>query len=222
MGQLAEDASALITATAGVAGEKVGEARKRLAAALERGKVIAGNVRDKAVEGAKAADEAVRSIRIRPSASPSVSARSSAISWPAGVPATATDQEMENATTSLGQLAATSKTFTRRLLTIGENRLELLAVEVQEERERLLHAVLLALGVAAFGLLATLTLTATIVVLLWACAPVTVLVSLTVLYGGTGFYLYRRLTRLLRDWQTMAASLDQLRKDRACLEKILA
>ena len=60
MGQLAEDASALMAATADVAGEKVGEARKRLAAALESGKEIAGRVRDKAVEGAKAADEAVR------------------------------------------------------------------------------------------------------------------------------------------------------------------
>jgi ElaB/YqjD/DUF883 family membrane-anchored ribosome-binding protein len=60
MGTLAEDARALMAATADVAGEKVGEARKRLAAALERGKEIAGCVRDKAVEGAKAADEAVR------------------------------------------------------------------------------------------------------------------------------------------------------------------
>jgi ElaB/YqjD/DUF883 family membrane-anchored ribosome-binding protein len=59
MGQLAEDAQALMTATADVAGEKVGEARKRLAAALERGKAIAGNVRDKAVAGAKAADQAI-------------------------------------------------------------------------------------------------------------------------------------------------------------------
>ena len=60
MSQLAEDASALLAATADVAGEKVGEARKRLAAALESGKEIYGRVRDKAVEGAKAADEAVR------------------------------------------------------------------------------------------------------------------------------------------------------------------
>ena len=60
MGQLAEDARALMAATADVAGEKVGEARKRLAAALERGREIAGNVRDKAVAGAKATDEAVR------------------------------------------------------------------------------------------------------------------------------------------------------------------
>ena len=60
MGTLAEDARNLMSATADVAGDKVGEARKRLAAALESGKEIAGRVRDKAVEGAKAADEAVR------------------------------------------------------------------------------------------------------------------------------------------------------------------
>jgi ElaB/YqjD/DUF883 family membrane-anchored ribosome-binding protein len=60
MGTLAEDALALMAATADVAGEKVAEARARLASALERAKEIAGRVRDKAVEGAKAADEAVR------------------------------------------------------------------------------------------------------------------------------------------------------------------
>ncbi len=59
MGTLAEDARNLMAATADVAGEKVGDARKRLAAALERGKEIYGQVREKAVEGAKAADEAV-------------------------------------------------------------------------------------------------------------------------------------------------------------------
>ncbi len=60
LGTLAEDAHALMTATADVAGEKVGEARKRLAAALERAKQIAANVRDKAVAGAKVADQTVR------------------------------------------------------------------------------------------------------------------------------------------------------------------
>ena len=59
IGTLAEDARALMTATADVAGEKVNEARKRLAAALDRAKEIATRVRDKAVEGAKAADVAV-------------------------------------------------------------------------------------------------------------------------------------------------------------------
>ena len=60
IGTLAEDARALMAATADVAGEKVSEARKRLAAALERGREIAGNVRDKAVEGAKVVDQKVR------------------------------------------------------------------------------------------------------------------------------------------------------------------
>jgi len=56
---LAEDARALVAATADVAGEKVVEARKRLSAALERGKAIYGRVREQAVEGAKATDVAV-------------------------------------------------------------------------------------------------------------------------------------------------------------------
>ena len=60
LGTLAEDARALMAATADVAGEEVGKARKRLASALEDGKEFYGRVRDKAVEGAKAADQTVR------------------------------------------------------------------------------------------------------------------------------------------------------------------
>jgi len=129
---------------------------------------------------------------------------------------------METSTVSFNQLATTSKKFVRRLATIGENRLELLAVEVQEERERLLHAFLLALGVAAFGLLAGMTLTALIIVWLWVWSPVGALLILTGIYGGVGIFLYRRLTGLMRNWQTLSASLDQLRKDRVCLENLLA
>jgi uncharacterized membrane protein YqjE len=128
---------------------------------------------------------------------------------------------MQESTATVNQLATTSKHFARRLLTVGENRLELLAVEMQEERERLLHALLLALGVAALGLLAGMTLTAAVVFLMWAHSPAGVLLTLTGLYGVTGVWLCRRLTDLLHDWQTLSASLDQLRKDRACLEKIL-
>jgi uncharacterized membrane protein YqjE len=129
---------------------------------------------------------------------------------------------MEESTASFRRLATTSKHFTRRLLTIGENRFELLTVEVQEERERLLHAILLAFGMAVFGLLTGLTLTAAIAILFWAWSPVAVLLILTALYGAAGIFLWRQLTGLLRDWQTLSASLDQLRKDRACLEKIFA
>lgn len=129
---------------------------------------------------------------------------------------------MEASTVSFGQLATTSKHFMRRLVTIGENRLELLAVEVQEERERLLRAFLLALGVAAFGLLAGMTLTALIIIWLWVWSPVVWLLILTGIYGAVGIFLYHQLNGLMRDWQTLAASLNQLKKDRACLENFLA
>jgi len=129
---------------------------------------------------------------------------------------------MESATNNGGQLVEKSKRFARRLLTIGENRFELLMVEVQEERERLLHAILLALGVAAFGLLAGVALTGAIVVLLWEVSRVAALLVLASLYGATAACLYRQLTRLLSDWQNLPATLDQLRKDRACLENNLA
>ena len=128
---------------------------------------------------------------------------------------------MEPAPIPVEPLGETSKRLARRLLTIGENRFELLMVEVQEERTHLLHAILLALGVAAFGLLAALALTAAIAVLLWPYSPGAVLLVLAGLYGMAAVVLYRRLTGLLRDWQTLSATLDQLRKDRACLEKNL-
>ena len=60
LGTLAEDARALMAATADVAGDKVKEARKRLAAALEKSKEVYARAREKAVEGAKIADQTVR------------------------------------------------------------------------------------------------------------------------------------------------------------------
>jgi uncharacterized membrane protein YqjE len=129
---------------------------------------------------------------------------------------------MEAPAGSVRQLAAVSSDFARRLLTMGGNRLELLTVEIQEERERILRAFLLALGVAAFGVVAGLTLTAAIVVLLWNLSPGAVLLALSGLYGLAGVGLSRVLSRLLREWKTLPATLDQLQKDRACLKKILA
>jgi uncharacterized membrane protein YqjE len=51
---------------------------------------------------------------------------------------------------------------------------------------------------------------------------VAVLIILTGLYGAGGVYAWWRLNGLLQTWQTLPASLEQLRKDRECLEKVLA
>ncbi len=128
---------------------------------------------------------------------------------------------MEPATDNLGTFGASSKHFARRLMAIGENRLELLMLEMQEERERALRAIVLALGVAVFGFLTGAALTVAIVMLFWHLSPVAVLLILASLYAVTGVVLYRHFTLLQRDWRTFPATLDQLGKDRACLETIL-
>jgi ElaB/YqjD/DUF883 family membrane-anchored ribosome-binding protein len=60
MGTLVEDSRALMAAAADVAGEKVAEARQRLASAWEDRKELVGRVREKAAERAKAAEQAAR------------------------------------------------------------------------------------------------------------------------------------------------------------------
>lgn len=57
---LVEDARAMIEATANIADEKITEARERLSEALERGRMTYDRVKEKAIEGAKAADETIR------------------------------------------------------------------------------------------------------------------------------------------------------------------
>lgn len=58
--QLAEDARALVVATADDAKGKAGEARQHLATALDSSKALCGRVRDQAIKGAKMADATMR------------------------------------------------------------------------------------------------------------------------------------------------------------------
>ena len=58
-GRLAEDARALLAATADVAGDKIGEIRERLATALKHDKKTYDRIRDRAAAVTKAADMAM-------------------------------------------------------------------------------------------------------------------------------------------------------------------
>lgn len=66
-----------------------------------------------------------------------------------------------------------------------------------------------------------MALTTALVGLLWPYSPAAVLLTLAGLYGVAAAGLYRRLTRQLRDWEALSGTLDQLGKDRACLERHL-
>lgn len=120
------------------------------------------------------------------------------------------------------QVVATSRGIALQLLTIAENRLALATVEVQEERNRLLHATFLALGIAGCALLAGMVITTAIVLAGWAWSPLGVLLILAAGYASAATVMCWLLARHLQQWQSFAASLDQLRKDRICIAEILA
>jgi uncharacterized membrane protein YqjE len=113
----------------------------------------------------------------------------------------------------------TLKRFSRRLLALGENRLELLSVEVQEGRDRLIQDLLLALAVAGFAMTALLAGSAALVVLFWTSSALAVLLGLMAVYGAVGVALFLHLNRRLKAWQALSATLDQFRKDRQCLDQ---
>ena len=71
------------------------------------------------------------------------------------------------------------------------------------------------------GLLAGFALTIALAVLFWETSPVGVLLILRALYAGGAGFLCWRLHQLRRDWHLLPATLDQLRKDRKCLEEFL-
>jgi len=113
------------------------------------------------------------------------------------------------------------KRFIRRLLALGENRLELLSLEVQEGRDRLIQDFLLALAVAGFAMIALLAGSAALVVVFWPYSALSVLLGLMTVYGAVGVGLLLHLNRRLKAWQALSASLEQLRKDRQCLDHLI-
>jgi len=128
---------------------------------------------------------------------------------------------MEAPSTSFPEVAATSKRIAQHLLNIGGNRAELLVVELQEERNRLFRAFWYTIAVAVFGVLAGFAVTALIVVLLWEHSPAIALGIVAVLYALAAVGFYAKLKQLVRDWETLPYTLEELRKDRECLGKNL-
>ena len=114
------------------------------------------------------------------------------------------------------------KRLAHRVFIICENRFQLLLVEAQEERDRFLKALWLGLAAAVFGLLTGVTLTMLVAVAFWDHSPVIALLVLMVVYVIAALLFCARLISMQRDWQTLSATIDQLRKDRECLEKRMA
>jgi uncharacterized membrane protein YqjE len=129
---------------------------------------------------------------------------------------------METSSDKASNLGDASKRIAHRAFVIVENRIQLLMVEAEEERGRILRAMWMAMAVVAFGLLAGVTVTVIVAVAFWNYYPLIALVVLAALYAAGAVLFYVKLLQLQRDWQTLPATIDQIRKDRECLEKQLA
>jgi uncharacterized membrane protein YqjE len=111
-----------------------------------------------------------------------------------------------------------ARRLANRLLAIGENRFQLLAVEVQEERNRLVDMVFLGIAAAALGLLGAIAFSAVLVILLWPTSPLVALIVLGSIYWIAAAIIGRRLLYMRNYVHTLSATMEQLRKDRACLK----
>jgi uncharacterized membrane protein YqjE len=118
-------------------------------------------------------------------------------------------------------LTAASGRLAQRLFVTCENRLQLLLVELQEERERFLRTICLALVTLVFGLLTGIVITLIIIKLFWEHSPLTAMIVLAAVYALSGLICSLKLRQLQKDWQTLPATIEQLKKDRECLEKHL-
>lgn len=98
------------------------------------------------------------------------------------------------------------------------NRLELLSVELQQERIRIFEAILLIAGIAVLGFFTIALLAAGLIVLTWDQFGV---IGLFVLSGlgliGTLLVFWRLWIRL-KDWAFLPGTLAELKKDFECLD----
>jgi uncharacterized membrane protein YqjE len=115
-------------------------------------------------------------------------------------------------------LVEATKRFVWRLMTVFQNRSELLMVELQEERERLRTIIFLAAGIAVLGFLGGITLTAVIALAAGAEHALAALIILAAIYICGAMFFYIKLSRLLNDWESFSGTRDQLEKDREWLK----
>jgi uncharacterized membrane protein YqjE len=116
-----------------------------------------------------------------------------------------------------GSTVASARRLTKLLLATLSNRAELLLVEFQEQRLKLLEVLVLGLVLVILGTLALVVVSFTVVVILWE-HRVAALVVLSVLYLGAAVAVYLQLRRRLRNWEAFTSTLDEFQKDRAWLK----
>lgn len=127
--------------------------------------------------------------------------------------------ENENAPAGLFE---TPRRLSANFLSILHNRMELLVVELQQERIRILEAVLFVAVIAALGFFALALLSTALIVFIWAKFGVDALLiclfSLSALGIAVALLVLWRLWVRLKDWAFLPGTLAELKKDLECLD----
>jgi uncharacterized membrane protein YqjE len=106
------------------------------------------------------------------------------------------------------------------LLGTLEDRLQLLAVEVQEEKFRLIQNFIWISAAVFAGMLAITFASLTLVYLFWDRARLAVLIGLTVLYSGAAVAIILRFrSYLAHQPKPFSSTLGEIQEDRACIRR---
>jgi uncharacterized membrane protein YqjE len=115
-------------------------------------------------------------------------------------------------------LLESSRRLAASVLAMVQTRLEIVAGEFEEERERLQELVvygLMSLLLLSFG---AIFLTLLVVLLLWESHRYTVLSAFAIIYLGLGVFAFSMMRRKLRERSRMfATTIAELKKDRQSL-----
>lgn len=125
-----------------------------------------------------------------------------------------------NPTTEDGPgLLQSLKRLGRTALGIAENRLELLLVELEEERWRVVDALFLVASVTVLALMTLITGTLAMVMFFPPEHRAEVLAVVSGVYLLATLVALLKLRTRLKKWRSFPASLGELKKDKACLDE---
>ena len=126
---------------------------------------------------------------------------------------------MDEAGQSREGVFASFRRLLKTVLAIAQNRLELLLVELQQERWRFFDALLLAGAVLILAAMTLMVATITLVVVCVEAKRLDLLIALMLLCLAATIVAFWRLRTLFKNWAPFSGTLTELKKDKACLDE---
>lgn len=125
---------------------------------------------------------------------------------------------METEPTDSPGILGSLRTLADGLLSTTQDRLELISIELQEEKLRLVQTLVWASVILHVGMMALMFASLTLVYAFWESARLAVLGGLALVYAGTLVTLIVLFRRSLeRQPKLLASTLQVLQSDRSCI-----